>query len=98
MFKIQIIPKRVKPEERDPSLFYYGIRHSDNDWGKPISVEPSVVVNFWGTLVSTISLDEVFKKDNGGYNIRTPKLRAVLYDNSDTGEFIDGCLLFPSLK
>lgn len=38
----------IKPR---PDLWdYYGIRHSDTDWSRPITIEPHVLVNKWGIL------------------------------------------------
>jgi hypothetical protein len=32
--------------------YVYGLRHSDNDWGLPRTIEPEVYVNRWGYLIS----------------------------------------------
>lgn len=29
---------------------FYGIRHTDDDWDDPATIEPSVVVNRWGVI------------------------------------------------
>ncbi len=42
---------RILPEQRIEGLFYYEIRHGDDPF-KPYSLEESVVVNFWGTLIT----------------------------------------------
>ncbi|MFS0558813.1 LPD28 domain-containing protein [Brevibacillus sp. 179-C9.3 HS] len=44
---------RIQVENRDPDLHYYDIRHSENDWGNPVSIEPSVSVNFFGILITS---------------------------------------------
>lgn len=95
MLEIQIKTERVKLDERAASLFYYGIRHSDSDWGKPVTIEPNVVVNFFGTLISTESLDELFKNTDDKYHNLSQKQRQLIYNNADSGEFIDGSLLLP---
>ncbi|HBG47613.1 MAG TPA: hypothetical protein DDW94_11595 [Deltaproteobacteria bacterium] len=48
---------RVFEPDRKAGLHYYECRHGENDWSQPISIEQSVLVNFWGTLVTTESLN-----------------------------------------
>ena len=48
-------------DDRLPHLYYYEMRHPDNDLSIPATVERFVLVNFWGTLISTEPLD--FQKD-----------------------------------
>lgn len=40
--------------------FAYSLRHSDRDFGKPVSVERSVVVNFFGRIFSR---EEILKPE-----------------------------------
>lgn len=40
-------------------LYHYQIRHSDEDWGDPCTIEPSVLVNHYGDIVSRKSLDHL---------------------------------------
>lgn len=37
--------------------FKYGIRHADNDWDKPITLERHIVVNRFGVLISFNPID-----------------------------------------
>lgn len=39
-----------RPDSFPKGYNFYGIRHAECDWDGPISVEPTVVVNFWGYL------------------------------------------------
>lgn len=32
--------------------YYYEARHSDKDWTTPSTIEDSVVVNFWGSVLA----------------------------------------------
>ncbi len=96
MHKIEIKSNRIAPEEKDPALFYYGIRHVDGDWGTPATIEPFVAVNFWGTLISTNSLSDLFK--TADYYDLEPEQVSVLFNQADSGEAFDAALLFPSLK
>ena len=58
MFKIEdsevlyIREGRIKREERYDDFHYYDMRHDDNDWSEPITIEKAVGVNFFGTLVT----------------------------------------------
>jgi hypothetical protein len=58
--KLCLITKLLNQINKDPNKFYYGVRHSDNDWGKPVTIEPWVVVNRFAILESNISLDLLF--------------------------------------
>lgn len=44
--------RRKKPEDIQDGFLYYDIRHSDEDWGNPATVEKSVFVNHFGFLVT----------------------------------------------
>lgn len=48
---------RIKEEERDPNLYYYDIRHSDEDFGEPAEIKEFVLVNHFGTLITEEPLD-----------------------------------------
>ena len=37
--------------------YIYGIRHSEDDWSRPITVEPSVVVNKFGVMFTDKELE-----------------------------------------
>ncbi len=55
--KACVCDSRIPIETKKPELFYYGIRHSDEDCGRPSTIEERVIVNHWGTLVTTKELD-----------------------------------------
>lgn len=42
---------RVDREKDDEGKFLYDIRHSDNDWCEPATLEKFVMVNWFGTLI-----------------------------------------------
>lgn len=42
---------RVLLKDRLPGYTYYELRHADNDYSQPFSIETDVRVNFWGTLI-----------------------------------------------
>jgi len=48
---------RLPAKGRFPELFYYDIRHSDTDLGEPSTIEKDVLVNYYGTLVTTKELN-----------------------------------------
>jgi hypothetical protein len=48
---------RIPKKDRDPKLYYYETRHSENDWTQPIGIETFVFVNFLGTLVTNVPLE-----------------------------------------
>ena len=68
-------PNRLKLPE-DCNLYKYHIRHSDEDWGEPIELSNWVLVNFYGTIVSTDELNLPFNSIN----------KDQKYDTIDTGK------------
>lgn len=48
---------RIPQEERNPDLHYYNLRHADDNWFEPISVEHFVMVNHCGSIVTTRPLE-----------------------------------------
>ena len=48
---------------KNPMKFYYGMRHTDDDWGVPITVEPKVLVNRWGIMITEKRLRFRSKED-----------------------------------
>lgn len=47
-----VSPVKINKAHRFPVCFYYELRHGEEDWDLPISIETSVLVNFCGTLIS----------------------------------------------
>lgn len=47
---------RIKDSEKIKGFNYYGIRHSDEDWSEPVTIERAVIVNNWGTLATKVDL------------------------------------------
>lgn len=47
---------RIPLEERDECLYYYDVRHSDDDFGEPATVESLVRVNHQGTIATILPL------------------------------------------
>ncbi|MBE0427777.1 MAG: hypothetical protein IBX72_14175 [Nitrospirae bacterium] len=52
-----VLEGRIPEEEKNKNLNYYEIRHCDDDWGLPATIENKVIVNFWGTFVSEYRLE-----------------------------------------
>jgi hypothetical protein len=61
---IHVTGARIRQEDRQEGLYYYDIRHSDEDWGYPCTVEPYVLVNHFGTMVTTEPI-EIEPDENG---------------------------------
>ena len=40
-----------------PGLYLYELRHEDEDWGTPCQVAKSILVNFYGTVLTTEPLE-----------------------------------------
>lgn len=77
---LKVTESRVPEQERLPGLFYYEVRHGD-DWGRPVTIEKHVLVNFWGTVVATAPLelkDRLEGETMPDYLDLTPKDRSLL--------------------
>lgn len=46
--------------------YLYDIRHADSDWGEPATIEDSVVVNWFGTLILDKPL-EILESDHNAF-------------------------------
>ena len=84
-FKIKVVTagKGFKVKE---GQYYYGIRHSDDDWGKPITVEKMVLINRYGFIVSQRPLDKIINTGNKFYNLNDEE-RQTIEKRLDTGWF-----------
>lgn len=60
-----ICDERVKNQNRNNNYNYYELRHGDEDFSLPETIENKVIVNFWGTLATKeeIKLDNEWSKD-----------------------------------
>lgn len=72
---------RVKPSERVEGYTYYCLRHGD-DFGIPLSIEPFVLVNMWGTLATKANLSKhaeaVGPKDSFEIKIKEEELSLLM--------------------
>lgn len=50
---VEVTCRRIRQSEEQEGLHYYRIRHTDDDWGQPWSVEKYVLVNHYGTVVTS---------------------------------------------
>lgn len=62
--KILFTDERIKDKDKHPSLNFYSIRHDDDGYGDPCTIEEGVWVNHFGDIVCNHKLD----LDNTGYN------------------------------
>lgn len=71
------------PLEPIPSdLFLYGLRYSDDDFSKPATIEPYVIVNKWGYIITDNELSKYGKDEfNGGWYINLSNLEATDFVN-----------------
>lgn len=68
---VYITDLRIKKVDRSPNLFYYDLRHSDEDFSVPCTVEDFVIVNHWGTMISTKDLRRILNNSWGADRICT---------------------------
>lgn len=52
---------RIKKEEaaqaKKDNHHVYMMRHGESDWSTPVTIEPGVLVNYWGYLITKEPLD-----------------------------------------
>lgn len=39
-----------RPKEFPEGFWFYPLRHDETDWAQPMTIEPTVVVNYWGVI------------------------------------------------
>lgn len=59
---------RISLEERHEELFYYSMRHDENDWSEPCTIEIGVMVNFFGVLVTSAPIPSLTPKPGDSEN------------------------------
>ena len=84
-FKIKIVTAS-KAFNVSEGLQLYGIRHSDDDWGKPISVEKFVMVDRYGYIVSQQPLDRIINSGRLVYELNDDE-REEIFNREDKGWF-----------
>lgn len=80
--KVLIIDKRIHKDNTHKNLNFYYLRHSDTDWSKVVTIEESVIVNLYGTL---ISLNEIKWNKDDYYTLNEKEIEEFSYG----GEFIE---------
>jgi len=45
-------PIRIAPNTVPKGLYFYEIRHADDDWGEPVQLGHGILVNHFGTIIS----------------------------------------------
>lgn len=63
IYEGEFIDVRIDPKTVPEGKFLYHTRHSDGDWGKPITIESKVAVNFCGSLITEKEIDFPNKDD-----------------------------------
>lgn len=65
---VKVVSIRVPIDARAEDLFFYDIRHSDDDGFEPATIEKNVFVNHLGTLITTEPIKELETKSNRNPN------------------------------
>mgnify|MGYP006872979055 FL=1 len=60
-----LLERRVSAEERKLRKYRYQIRHSDDDWDEPATLEKGVVVNFFGNVLTDEPVRELESGEEG---------------------------------
>lgn len=64
VFKGQFVDLRVSADTIPEGKYMYHTRHSDNgDWCVPVTIEPNVLVNFCGTIITDEKIEFPNDKD-----------------------------------
>ena len=84
-FKIKIVTASKNLNVKE-GLHIYGIRHSDDDWGKPITIEKFVMVNRYGYIVSKQPLNKIINSGRLVYDLNDAE-RDEIFRREDKGCF-----------
>ena len=77
---VQVTEARIRQEDRQEWLYYYDIRHSDEDCGYPCTVEPHVLVNHFGTMATTEPIEIGPDKNGDAYLEITDEERELIWE------------------
>ena len=73
----------LKKKYRELGYTVFDIRHSDEDFDEPISIENAVVVNFWGYIAirdkEVIQAIDKIIKENGFFEIYEDMFRSEIF-------------------
>ena len=69
---------RIDPASIPKGLYMYEVRHTDSDWGEPCQIGKGVLVNFFGTLITS----EPIRLDADGF-VSVDAVRDWDYVSSD---------------
>jgi hypothetical protein len=62
---------RIDPDTLPSGLHAYELRHSDDDWSQPATLENHVAVNFFGTVISQneIPVEDFLQVNDGDFKV-----------------------------
>ena len=55
--EVLLSDERIDKETLPEGLYCYDIRHSDNDWDMPVTIEKRVVANWYGSILSKVPIE-----------------------------------------
>ena len=55
--KVLFTDNRIDRSSLQKGVYMYELSHSDEDWGKPVEINNRVLVNFYGTVLSTEKIE-----------------------------------------
>lgn len=59
------ISKEEREKHKENNHHVYAMRHGDNDWSIPATIEQGVMINYWGYIVTEEPLDLTQSSGNG---------------------------------
>jgi hypothetical protein len=81
------VDMRIDPNSLPPGLYTYDLRHSDDDWSQPATLEKQVTVNYFGTVISQseMQLDGFLQINEGDF--KTDPYETVTLDQFLAGDY-----------
>jgi len=73
-----LVSELVRPERVPESWCFYCIRHADDDWDEPITIERVVVCNRWGMIAFEKPLEESMFDSDGCINLTSEERESLL--------------------
>jgi len=73
-----LVSELARPERLPDGWCFYGIRHADDDWDEPMTLERVVVCNRWGVIAFEKPLEESMFDGDGCVNLTDEERESLL--------------------
>ena len=82
---LNVLDKKIN--EGKIKLYY--LRHSENDWSKPITIENIVLFNRFGWFITSANSDEILSKKKSFYRLTKKNYEVLSKDDENIFDVFD---------